>query len=270
MYTSAKLAIVSISKIMRFSNVSIVADTHANARDAAMLLRKNYETVDPDKADVIVALGGDGFMLSTMHKFMEDHLPVFGMNLGTVGFLMNEYREYGLTERLELAENYELRPLTMTATSAEGNIHSALAINEVSLLRQTHRAAKIRILVDGVIRLEELICDGVMVSTAAGSTAYNLSAHGPIIPLGAELLALTPISAYRPRQWRGALLPRNSVVTFEMIDLELRSVSAFADFTEIREVVSVEIKEENSTYSTLLFDPEHNLEERILKEQFLP
>ena len=140
----------------------------------------------------------------------------------------------------------------------------------MSLLRQTHRAAKIRILVDGIIRLEELICDGVMVSTAAGSTAYNLSAHGPIIPLGAELLALTPISAYRPRQWRGALLPRNSIVTFEMIDLELRSVSAVADFTEIREVVKVEIKEENLTCSTLLFDPEHNLEERILKEQFLP
>ena len=158
----------------------------------------------------------------------------------------------------------------MTANSSKGDAYTALAINEVSLLRETHHAAKVRILVDGIVRLEELICDGVMVSTPAGSTAYNLSAHGPIIPLGAELLALTPISAYRPRQWRGALLPRNSVVTFEMIDFNLRPVSAVADFTEIREVISVEIKEETSMFSSLLFDPEHNLEERILKEQFIP
>ena len=209
-------------------------------------------------------------MLSTMHKFMEKKVPIYGMNLGTVGFLMNEYRTIGLIERLEVSEKIELRPLTMTANSSKGETHTALAINEVSLLRETHHAAKVRILVDGIVRLEELICDGVMVSTPAGSTAYNLSAHGPIIPLGAALLALTPISAYRPRQWRGALLPRNSVVNFEMIDLKLRPVSAVADFTEIRDVTSVEIKEEASMFSALLFDPEHNLEERILKEQFIP
>jgi len=255
---------------MRFNNVTIVADTHANASEAANLLRENCKTVPPEEADVVVALGGDGFMLSTMHKFMEKKVPIYGMNLGTVGFLMNEYRTTGLIERLEVSEKIELRPLTMTANSSKGDAYTALAINEVSLLRETHHAAKVRILVDGIVRLEELICDGVMVSTPAGSTAYNLSAHGPIIPLGAELLALTPISAYRPRQWRGALLPRNSVVTFEMIDVKLRPVSAVADFTEIREVISVEIKEEASMFSSLLFDPEHNLEERILKEQFIP
>ena len=251
---------------MRFNNITIVADTHANASEAANLLRENYKTVPPEEANVVVALGGDGIMLSTMHKFMEKNVPIYG----TVGFLMNEYRTTGLVERVEVSEKIELRPLTMTAKSSKGDAYTALAINEVSLLRETHHAAKVRILVDGIVRLEELICDGVMVSTPAGSTAYNLSAHGPIIPLGAELLALTPISAYRPRQWRGALLPRNSVVTFEMIDSKLRPVSAVADFTEIREVISVEIKEETSMFSSLLFDPEHNLEERILKEQFIP
>ena len=231
---------------------------------------KKYKNYSLKKSNLIVVLGGDGFMLSTMHKFMEKNVPIYGMNLGTVGFLMNEYRTTGLIARLEVSEKIELRPLTMTAKSSKGDTYTALAINEVSLLRETHHAAKVRILVDGIVRLEELICDGVMVSTPAGSTAYNLSAHGPIIPLGAELLALTPISAYRPRQWRGALLPRNSVVTFEMIDSKLRPVSAVADFTEIREVIRVEIKEEASMFSSLLFDPEHNLEERILKEQFIP
>ena len=191
-------------------------------------------------------------------------------NLGSVGFLMNEFKEANLIDRLNASESIELRPLMMKATSADGKTYTAPAINEVSLLRETHHAAKLRILVDGIIRLEELICDGVMVSTAAGSTAYNLSAHGPIIPLGADLLALTPISAFRPRQWRGALLPQNSVVTCQMIDAELRPVSAVADFTEIRKVLSVEVSEEPSMCSTLLFDPEHNLEERIIKEQFLP
>ena len=255
---------------MRFRNISIVSDTHTKASEAAKQLNGGRKTVSPDRAEVIVALGGDGFMLSTMHQYMERNIPIFGMNLGSVGFLMNEFKKSGLIERLELAESINLRPLTMTAKTAKGDTYSALAINEVSLLRETRYAAKVRIMVDGVIRLEELICDGVMISTAAGSTAYNLSAQGPIIPLGAELLALTPISAFRPRRWRGALLPQNSIVRFEMIDSERRPVSAVADFTEIREVVSVEIKEEANIYSTLLFDPEHNLEERILKEQFLP
>lgn len=255
---------------MRFKDISIVADTHTKASEAAKQLNGGQKTVSPDKAEVIVALGGDGFMLATMHQYMERNIPIFGMNLGSVGFLMNEFKEAGLIKRLELAESIELRPLTMTAKTAKGETYSALAINEVSLLRETRYAAKVRILVDGVIRLEELICDGVMISTAAGSTAYNLSAQGPIIPLGAELLALTPISAFRPRRWRGALLPQNSVVEIEMLDSDRRPVSAVADFTEIREVVSVAIKEEATIYSTLLFDPEHNLEERILKEQFLP
>ena len=254
---------------MRFRHISVAADTHSSASEAAALLNKNYATVSPEKADVIVALGGDGFMLSTMHQHMERNVPIFGMNRGSVGFLMNEFKEDNLTERLEAAQSIQLRPLTMKAETASGDIHTALAINEVSLLRATYRAAKIRILVDDLVRLEELVCDGVILSTTAGSTAYNLSANGPILPLGAELLALTPISAFRPRRWRGALLPLNSIVTFEMIDAELRPISAVADFTEIREVVSVEIREENSMLSQLLFDPERNLEDRILKEQFL-
>ena len=247
-----------------------MADTHSPARDAEAKLKDQHGFVEPERADVIVTLGGDGFMLSTMHAYMDQNIPIFGMNLGSVGFLMNEFRAENLIYRLEAAEEIRLNPLTMIAETSTGDNISALAINEVSLLRELRYAAKIRILVDGVVRLEELICDGVMISTAAGSTAYNLSAYGPIIPLGADLLALTPISAFRPRRWRGALLPQNSVITFEIIDHDYRSVSAVADFTEVRDVVRVEIKEERSLASILLFDPEHNLEERILNEQFLP
>ncbi|MEE2745767.1 MAG: NAD kinase [Pseudomonadota bacterium] len=255
---------------MRFNKISIASDNHANAKDAASTLRSRYQTVSPDEADVIVALGGDGFMLSTIHKYMKVGTPIFGMNLGSVGFLMNKFDSEQLPRRLEESKSIDLKPLSMTADTADGSNYTALAINEVSLLRATHYASKIRILVDGIVRLEELICDGIMISTAAGSTAYNLSAHGPIIPLGAELLALTPISAFRPRRWRGALLPQNSIIRFEMIDPKLRSVSAVADFTEIRDVVCVEVTGETETSSRLLFDSEHNLEERILKEQFLP
>jgi len=255
---------------MKYSSIALMADTHTAAREAEEKLRNLQQFVSAEEADVIVALGGDGFMLSTMHDYMDKDVPIFGMNLGSVGFLMNEFRPEDLMGRLDAAEQITLNPLTMNARSAGGDEHSALAINEVSLLRELRYAAKIRILVDGVVRLEELICDGVMISTAAGSTAYNLSAYGPIIPLGAELLALTPISAFRPRRWRGALLPRNSVIAFEVIDADYRPVSAVADSTEVREVVRVEIKEEKSVSSTLLFDPEHNLEERILNEQFLP
>ena len=254
----------------RFQNIALMADTHAPARDAQARLNDQHNFVEPDGADVIVTLGGDGFMLSTMHAYMDQNIPIFGMNLGSVGFLMNEFRAENLIKRLEAAEEIRLNPLTMIAETSTGDNISALAINEVSLLRELRYAAKIRIFVDGVVRLKELICDGVMISTAAGSTAYNLSAYGPIIPLGAELLALTPISAFRPRRWRGALLPQSSVITFEIIDHDFRSVSAVADFTEVRDVVRVEIKEERSLASILLFDPEHNLEERILNEQFLP
>ena len=254
---------------MKFKNISVIADSHADAKSASALLAKSVKSVPADNADVVIALGGDGFMLSTIHSFIGKNIPIFGMNRGSVGFLMNEFRENGVVERLERAESIKLRPLTMIAKSADGNSKSAIAINEVSLLRQTHRAAKLRILVDGVLRMEELICDGIILSTAAGSTAYNLSADGPILPLGAQLLALTPISAFRPRRWRGALLPLKSTVKIEMIDPELRPVSAVADFTEIREVTSVEIHEDQKDSSQLLFDPEHNLEDRILKEQFI-
>ncbi len=254
---------------MDFNSLSIVADDHAEAAAALERLSEQYPTADAEQADLIVAIGGDGFMLSTLHRFMERQIPIFGMNLGSVGFLMNEYREAGLLERLQKAEAIELQPLHMSATTADGERHEALAVNEVSLRRETRLAAKVRIKLDGVVRLEELICDGVLVCTPAGSTAYNLSAHGPIIPLGAGLLGLTPISAFRPRHWRGALLPQNAVVTFEILDHGLRPTSAVADFTEIRDVVSVEVRATSSPAPTLVFDPEHNLEERILTEQFV-
>ena len=254
---------------MDFNSLSIVADDHAEAARALERLSGQYPAADAEQADLIVAIGGDGFMLSTLHRFMERQIPIFGMNLGSVGFLMNEYREEGLLERLRKAEAIELQPLHMSATTADGATHEALAINEVSLHRETRLAAKVRIKLDGVVRLEELICDGVLVCTPAGSTAYNLSARGPIIPLGAGLLGLTPISAFRPRHWRGALLPQNAVVTFEILDHDLRPASAVADFTEIRDVVSVEVRATNSPAPALVFDPEHNLEERILTEQFV-
>ena len=246
-----------------------VFDKNKKSQNFKKRLFKKFKNFTPLRSSCIVVFGGDGFMLSTIHSFIGKNIPIFGMNRGSVGFLMNEFRENGVVERLERAESIKLRPLTMTAKSANGKSKSALAINEVSLLRQTHRAAKLRILVDGVLRMEELICDGIILSTAAGSTAYNLSADGPILPLGAQLLALTPISAFRPRRWRGALLPLKSTVKIEMIDPELRPVSAVADFTEIREVTSVEIHEDQKDSSQLLFDPEHNLEDRILKEQFI-
>ncbi len=255
---------------MKFESIALLADDHPPAQEAAGILKAKYEFVSPDEADIIIALGGDGYMLSIVHRFMEQKTPIYGMNLGSVGFLMNEFLETGLRERLLKSEPIELHPLSMQAKTIEGTEHSALAINEVSLLRELRLAAKIRILIDGVERMEELICDGVLISTSAGSTAYNLSAYGPIIPLGTGLLALTPISAFRPRRWRGALLPDNTVINFEILDPDLRPVSAVADFTEIRNVTHVEVRQEQDIFPTILFDPEHNLEERILKEQFLP
>ncbi len=201
------------------------------AKEAEKRLKARYGHVSPEEAHVIVALGGDGFMLRSLHRFMERPAPIFGMNRGSVGFLMNAYSEDGLVERLERAEPIVLHPIKMKAWDIDGAEHEALAINEVSLLRQTRLAAKIRIQVDGIVRMEELICDGVMVATPAGSTAYNLSVHGPILPLGAGLLALTPISAFRPRQWRGALLPKSATVTFHVLDAAERLVSAVADNT---------------------------------------
>ena len=235
----------------------------AQARLAAL-----YGDCPVEGAVVIVALGGDGAMLETQHRFLGRNLPVYGMNRGSVGFLMNPYREEGLADRLRAAQAALLQPLRMRTTDAEGAVTEALAINEVSLLRETRQAAKIRILVDGKVRLPELICDGILVATPAGSTAYNLSAHGPIIPLGTNLLAMTPISAFRPRRWRGALLPGNASVVFEILEAEKRPVAAVADYTEVRDVRRVEICESTRARLTMLFDPDQGLPERILAEQF--
>ena len=245
------------------------ADTDA-AQAALAALGRRYPSVAPERADVIVALGGDGFMLATLHRYIDRQVPIFGMHRGSLAFLLNDYREEALIERVAAAVKVELRPLRMVAINSAGEVHQALAINEVSLLRQQRQAAKIRVLIDGIERMAELVCDGVLVATPAGSTAYNLSAHGPIVPLGAGLLALTPISAFRPRRWRGALLKHDARVTFEIVEAAKRPVSATADATEVRDVVRVEVSEETGVTLTLLFDPEHNLEERVLREQFTP
>ncbi|MGB0934784.1 MAG: NAD kinase [Alphaproteobacteria bacterium] len=255
---------------MKHPKIAVLADTSKGpAQNAIAKLQDLYDVVDVDQADVIVTLGGDGFMLEVLHKYMSAGIPVYGMNCGTVGFLMNRYNPNGLLERLEKADEVIFHPLEMTAYTADGAQVKALAINEVSLLRETRQAAKIKIIVDDVVRMEELVCDGVLLSTPAGSTAYNLSAHGPIVPLGSSLLPLTPISAYRPRRWRGALLPHNARVTFEVLEDKKRPVSAVADYTEVRDVQKVSIIEHPTMKLRLLFDCEHNLEERILQEQFM-
>ncbi len=255
---------------MNFRTIAFVGADNDPAQQAEARLNRRYAHVPPEEADIIVALGGDGFMLQTLHRVMDRRTPIFGMNRGSVGFLMNAYSEDDLTQRLARAEPINLHPLRMTAHVAGGEEIQALAINEVSLLRQTRLAAKIAIRIDDVVRLEEMICDGVLVSTPAGSTAYNSAVYGPILPLGAGVLALTPISAFRPSRWHGALLPQGAAVRFEVIEPGLRPVSAVADFTEVRDVVRVEVHEDRSLSPTLLFDPEHNLEERIIKEQFRP
>jgi NAD+ kinase len=248
--------------------LAFVASDAPAAVAALAELEARYPAAPLDEADAIVALGGDGFMLVTLHRHLALERPIFGMHRGSVGFLMNDYRADGLPERVARAQSIKLRPLAMKAVTLSGGEAEALAINEVSLLRETRQAAKIRIRVDGVVRIEELICDGVLVATPAGSSAYNLSAHGPIIPLGAGLFALTPISAFRPRRWRGALLPHGARVSFEILEPDKRPVSAVADYTEVRDVASVEVVEDNARSLAILFDPEHNFEERILKEQF--
>lgn len=251
---------------MKFSRIGFVASHASRAKKALASLSARYGNCEPDGADVIVALGGDGFMLETLHRFIDRDVPIYGMHRGTVGFLMNVYQEDGLVERLENAVLTRLHPLKMTARARDEETQEALAINEVSLLRQSRQAAKIRISIDGIVRLEQLMCDGVLVATAAGSTAYNFSAHGPILPLGTDVLALTPISAFR--RWRGALLPSQARVLLEVLESDKRPVSAVADYTEVRNVVEVAVREVRSISLNLLFDPEHNLEERILKEQF--
>ncbi|MHA1538112.1 MAG: NAD kinase [Alphaproteobacteria bacterium] len=250
--------------------IAIVASDNDQAQAAAEVLRARYRSVAREEARIIVALGGDGFMLETLHGTLDQDVAVYGMNFGSVGFLMNSCAEDDLAERLARAERIGLHPLHMTARTADGASHEALAINEVSLLRQTHQTAKLRIRIDGRVRMDELICDGALLATPAGSTAYNLSAHGPIIPIGAGLLALTPISVFRPRRWRGALLPESVSVKFEVLEADKRPVSAVADSEEVRDVVEVDIHRDASKTLTLLFDPEHNLEERIVAEQFQP
>ena len=248
--------------------IAFVASKTDEAQAALAGLRERYAEAALDKAEIIVALGGDGFMLRTLHRHMSVNRPVYGMKLGTVGFLMNQFHPDGLLERLARAHPTSLKPLVMQAVSESGNTVTSLAFNEVSLLRQTKQAAHIRVSLNGVVKIEELMCDGILVATSAGSTAYNLSAHGPILPLGADVLAMTPISPFRPRRWRGAILRAGTEVKFEILDPYKRPVSATADSNEIRDVVEVTIGESREQTVTLLFDPEHNLEDRILNEQF--
>ena len=248
--------------------LAFVADRTAAAREARRLCAELYGSVPPRQAEVIVALGGDGLMLHTLHHAMNG-TPIFGMNVGTVGFLMNEFEAAGLPARIADAERVSLHPLRMTATLQNRRRRTALAVNEVSLLRASAQVAKVRISVDGVLRLEALLCDGVLIATAAGSTAYNLSAHGPILPLGSHLLALTPISAFRPRRWRGAILPGGASAHFEILEADKRPVSATADHRVVHGVAAVRVREATDKLVTMLFDREHNLEERILREQFL-
>jgi len=253
---------------MKDKKIAFVGSGSPKAVEGLKALTEKYPHVPVEEAELIVALGGDGFILHCLHQSMGKKVPIFGMNRGSVGFLMNKFSEDRLYERLSNTEIVEFVPLRLKATSISGEESEALAINEVSLLRETRQASKIRILVDGVERMPEMICDGVIVATPAGSTAYNLSAHGPIVPLGSGVLALTPISAFRPRRWRGALLPHNATVRFEILESAKRPVSAVADGTEIRDVASVEVNEAPELAVTILFDKEHGLEERILKEQF--
>jgi NAD+ kinase len=252
----------------RYDNIAFLASAHDEAAAARKDLVARYGDVGLDDADVVVALGGDGMMLQALHDLRGKDLPIYGMNRGSVAFLMNEYRADALKERLAAAESVVIHPLVMQTTDAAGKAHGARAFNEVSLLRQSYQAAKLRIAVDGKIRLAELTADGILVATPVGSTAYNLSAHGPILPLNSPLLALTPLSPFRPRRWRGALLPDRARITIEVLEADKRPVSAVADHFEVRSVSRVEIGMDMSTSIVMLFDPGHSLEERILAEQF--
>jgi NAD+ kinase len=248
--------------------VSIVTNETPDAEAAAARLRAQFGDFAPEEADFVIALGGDGLMLQTLHRIMKSNVPVYGMNFGSVGFMMNDFSETDVIERLKAAQRTEIYPLSMDVLDASGNRQTALAFNEVSLFRSTHQAAKIQIAVDNEVRLDELICDGILLATPAGSTAYNLSAHGPILPIEAPLLALTPISPFRPRRWRGAILSNRAEVRFLLREAEKRPVSAVADNVEIQSVREVTVREDRSHGVTLLFDPGKSLEERVLSEQF--
>ncbi len=254
---------------MTDTRIHFVASQVKPAGQAAAQMQKRYGQCDVDDAEIIVALGGDGFMLRTLHRFIQKDVPVFGMKIGNVGFLMNKYGEDDLLQRLETASLVILNPLRMEVQTGAGTETSALAINEISLLRQTNQAAHIRIYVNDIVKVDDLVCDGVLLATAAGSTAYNFSVRGPILPLGTDALALTPISPFRPRRWAGAILPSSARVRFEVLDHYKRNVSATADAHEVRDVIRVDAFEDKDTKLRLLFDPAHSLEERILNEQFL-
>ncbi len=253
---------------MNDQKICVLGSGSPEAQQAVGVLRDRYGHVPPEEADVVVALGGDGFMLHTLHSVMDLDVPVYGMNRGTVGFLMNNYAEDELPARLQAAKSAEINPLRMIAHDAMERKHTALAINEVALFRQIHQAAKIRIILDDKVQMEELICDGILAATPAGSTAYNLSAHGPILPIRSRMIALTPISAFRPRRWRGALLPWDAQITFEIIEQRKRPVSATADHVEVRDVQKVEVAAAAEIEMRLLYDPGQGLEERLLREQF--
>jgi NAD+ kinase len=254
---------------MSSPKITFLAAATDIAQQSLAKLSSRYGSVPLEQADIIVSLGGDGFILHTLHGMVKWDKPVFGMNLGTQGFLCNEYDEKDLVDRLVLAEPITLHPLQMLATTYKGEHIKGYAFNEVSMLRQSRQSAKLRVAIDGIERLSELNGDGVLVATAAGSTAYNLSVHGPIIPIGTNLLAITPIAPHRPRRWRGALLPSKSHIQIDVLDGDKRPVSAVADFTEARDVKSVNIREERGISITLLFDPKRNLAEKIIEEQFL-
>lgn len=252
----------------RTPSLAFVCAENRDAREAAHRLAALYGQCRIEEADVVVALGGDGFMLQAIQDNMDSGRSIYGMNRGTVGFLMNEYSEFDLPARIAAATAETIRPLVMEAQRADGPAYNGRAINEVSLFRQSAQAAKIRITIDGKVRLDELVCDGVMVATPAGSTAYNLSAHGPILPLDAPLLALTPVSPFRPRRWRGALIPNQSIIRFDILEAEKRPVNAVADHAEVKSVTSVTVRESRRSTVTLLFDESHSWDERILTEQF--
>jgi NAD+ kinase len=252
----------------KYEKIAFVASDVPEAQEAYRSLVARYGNTPPADADAIVTLGGDGLMLQTLHRFMNDRIPIYGMNRGSVGFLMNEYSEDDLEKRLACAELGSVHPLSMVAYDSAGKASKALAINEVSLFRETYQAAKLQLSIDGTIRMEELICDGVMVATPAGSTAYNLSAYGPILPINAPLLALTPISPFRPRRWRGALLPNEAHITILVLENDKRPVSAVADHVEMRNVMRVEVEQARHIDLFMMFDAGHSLDERILAEQF--
>ena len=254
---------------MGLEKIHFVASSVDVALTARERLTRRYGQVPCPEADVIVALGGDGLMLGTLHESLTQSIPVYGMNRGTIGFLMNEFSEESLLDRLAEAEEAVLNPLKMRAERADGSVVEALAINEVSMIRAGPQAVKLRILVDGRERMAELVADGALVATPAGSTAYNYSAHGPILPIGADALALTPMAAFRPRRWRGAILPKSARVVFEVLEADKRPVSAAADSTEVRGAVRIVVESVPSIRHRLLFDPGHGLEERLIREQFL-